>query len=75
MPDREQTLCDSGSTKRVHIGGFCIKGGGHVWTYEDGPDGCSGWPIFIEIDAEDLHLFPDWVQDCYRSYAQDGFPL
>jgi hypothetical protein len=22
--------------------------------------------MFIEIDPEDLHLFPDWIQEHYR---------
>jgi hypothetical protein len=53
---------------RVRIGGFCVKGGGHSYTYGegDGADGCDGWPMFIEIDPEDLHLFPDWIQEHYR---------
>lgn len=53
----------------VKIGGFCIKGGGHLWTYDpdtDGADGCSGWDVIVEIDPEDVHLFPDWVQEAYR---------
>lgn len=56
------------SELRLRIGGFCIKGGGHSYTYGegDGADGCDGWPMFIEVDAEDLHLFPDWIQDIYR---------
>ena len=55
---------------RVQIGGFCIKGGGHLWTYEEGADGCSGWDVFVEIDPEDLHLFPEWIQEHYR-YATE----
>ncbi len=50
---------------KVPIGGFCIKGGGHFWNYEDGADGCSGWGAYIEIEPEDIHLFPEWVQEQY----------
>lgn len=51
---------------RVKIGGFCVKGDGHIWTYDEGADGCSGWDVSIEIDPEDVHLFPEWVQRAYR---------
>jgi hypothetical protein len=59
------------SDVRVQIGGYCIKGGGHIWTYEEGPDGCSGWPLFIVVDPEDVHLFPAWVQMSYRDAADE----
>lgn len=65
--DDDSTL----NSVRVWVGGICIKGGGHVWTHEEGADGCSGWKLFAEIDPEDVHLFPEWVQQCYRDSASD----
>jgi hypothetical protein len=59
------------SEVRVEIGGFCLKGGCHIWTYEEGSDGCSGWPVYIEIDPEDVHLFPEWVQTHYRYAVEE----
>lgn len=56
---------------RLQIGGFCIKGGGHIWTYEEGADGCSGWDLFIEVEPDDVHLFPTWIQDLY--YQTDDY--
>lgn len=50
---------------RVQIGGFCIKGEGHIWTYDEGSDGCSGWEMYIDIAPEDIHLFPEWVRRLY----------
>ena len=63
--ERELTRT-AASSRRVQIGGYCIKGGGHLWTLDEGSDGCSGWEVFIEIDPEDLHLFPDWIKEAYR---------
>lgn len=69
MIDKNGDIC-----VRVRIGGFCVKGGGHSYTYGEGEgaDGCDGWPMTIVIHPEDLHLFPEWIQECYWWHKENG---
>jgi hypothetical protein len=63
---------EGGFPFRLHVGGICPRGGGHVWTYDPGGDleaamtcGGKSWPMTIEVeDAEELSELPDWVKEC-----------
>lgn len=49
----------------VKVGVYCLRGGCHWATYdqdEASACGTKGPDVFIDLDREDYHLYPEWLQ-------------
>lgn len=48
------------------VGVYCLRGGGH-WACYDDPEaamcGTKGPDVYIDVDEEDIHLYPEWLQE------------
>jgi hypothetical protein len=53
----------------VKVGVYCLRGNGHWACYDDEEAamcGTKGPDVYIDVDHEDLDMYPEWLQRVIR---------